>query len=156
MGLIGEPIRIGDVANAEAFVQRELNKTGIQFGSDEREELLAEGLTILYELYEGYRPLTARPGVDGEGGRFSGYAAMFLARRLGDAWHKLHPEHRYITDPDTGTRGWRYEQPMLSLDGLTQSSNPRDSYGGERHLLHARALNAFCHATRAGTICLSS
>jgi hypothetical protein len=156
LGLIGQPIALHDVANAEAFVQRALSKCGIAFSYDEREVLLAEGLTILYELAAEYRPLAARAGVDSRGGRFSGYAAMFLPRRLGDAWHKMHPEHRYVTDPETGERGWRYEAPMLSLDALTSSSNSQDAYGGERHLLHARPFAAFCHASAGRQICVSN
>lgn len=156
MGLISQPVAIGDIANAEAFVQRAINKSGIDCSADEREVLLAEGLAILCELHEKYRPLPARPGIDKQAGRFSGYAAMFLPRRLGDAWHKMHPEHRYVTDPETGKRGWSYQQPMLSLDGLSQSSNTTDGWGGERHLLNARTINAFCHATRAAVLGVSA
>lgn len=146
MGLIGESVAILDVANAEAFVQRCIDKSTIRYDSSEREELLAEGLTILYELAGKYKPLPMRPGIDKKAGRFSGYAAMFLPRRLGDAWHKSHPEHLYITDPESGKRGWHYGAGPLSLDSLTESANPGDSYGGERHLLHARTITSFCHA----------
>jgi hypothetical protein len=80
-----------------------------------------------------------------QSGRFSGYAAMFLPRRLGDAWHKWHPEHRYITDPETGKRGWHYDQPMISLDSLTNAAGG-DSDQSDRHFLHAKPINGFCHA----------
>jgi len=149
MGLIGEPVRILDVANAEAFVQRTIDASQIQYSASEREELLAEGLTILFELAGKYRPLPARPGIDAQPGRFSGYAAMFLPRRLGDAWHKWHPEHRYVTNPSTGKRGWHYEKPMVSLDGLADGNTAR---GGEHHLLNARGIAAFCHTA---SICFS-
>jgi hypothetical protein len=72
---------------------------------------------------------------------------MFLPRRLGDAWHKWHPEHRYVTDPETGKRGWSYTPAMLSLDGLTDSSSDPEQRGADRFLLNARSINAFCHAT---------
>lgn len=140
MGLIGAPIQILDIENAEAFVQRCIDASGIQYSTHEREELLAEGLTILCELARKYKPHMsghAQPG------RFSGYAAMFLPRRLGDAWHKWHPEHRYVTDPVTGKRGWTYQSPAVSLDGLSGGEEP------DRHLLNARAVREFCHATAA-------
>lgn len=140
MGLLGEPIAIGDIANAEAFVQRTIDRSGIEYSASEREELLAEGLTILCELARKYKPLPMRPGIDKQAGRFSGYAAMFLPRRLGDAWHKMHLEHRYVTNPDTGKRGWYYDSPMLSLDELGGGGEQRES-----HLLHARGLPSFCH-----------
>lgn len=142
MGLLPAPIAILDIANAEAFVQRTIDRSGIEYSASEREELLAEGLTILCELAGKYKPLPMRPGIDKQAGRFSGYAAMFLPRRLGDAWHKMHLEHRYVTNPDTGKRGWYYDRPMLSLDELGGGA------GGElreHHLLHARGLTAFCH-----------
>lgn len=144
MGLIGEPIRLLDIESCESFVQRTIDRSQIQYSASEREELLAEGLTILYELAGKYKPLPMRPGIDTQPGRFSGYAAMFLPRRLGDAWHKWHPEHRYITDPGTGQRAWHYDSPMLSLDALTDDQGEEGS--GDRHLLHARPISAFCHA----------
>lgn len=144
MALIGAPIALHDIANCEAFVQRTIDRSQIRYSPQEREELLAEGLTILFELAGKYKPLQARPGIDKQPGRFSGYAAMFLPRRLGDAWHRWHPEHRYLTDPQTGERGWCYGQPMLSLDAVT---DPARAGAGERALLHARGVNGFCHAT---------
>jgi hypothetical protein len=151
MGLIGQQIRLGDVDNLEAFVQRTIDRSQIQYSPQEREELLAEGLAISYELAAKYKPLPMRPGIDTKPGRFSGYLAMFLPRRLGDAWHRNHPNHRYITDPDTGLRSWHYEAPMLSLDSLMDQEQgdgmlgPR--YGAEHQLMGARSITAFCHAT---------
>lgn len=150
MAVIGEPIRIGDIENCEAFVQRAIDKSKIRYGSSEREELLSEGLTILLELKDRYKPGIG--GRDASMSTFSGYAAMFLPRRLGDFWHRSHPSHRYVTDPGSGIRGWIYGKPALSLDGLGSTG------GGvpdpERHLLHAKTMGAFCHATRVASICL--
>jgi hypothetical protein len=144
-----------DVANVEAFVQKTIDRSGIVYSAAEREELLAEGLTILYELAERYKPMPARPGIDKQAGRFSGYAAMFLPRRLGDFWHKSHPNHRYVTDPETGKRGWVYGKPMLSLDGPT--SRGSDNWGDvDRHLLHAKTIDAFCHAATVHLPCRAS
>lgn len=146
MGLIGKPVAIMDVENAEAFCQRAIDRSGIPYGPDEREELLAEGLTILCELADKYRPLPARPGIDKQAGRFSGYAAMFLPRRLGDSWHKSHPNHRYVTDPETGKRGWYYGPEMLSLDGLAATHDEESRRQGvDAHLMNARPITAFFH-----------
>jgi hypothetical protein len=140
MGLIGQPVAILDIANAEAFVQRTIDASGIQYSPHEREELLAEGLAILFELARKYNPGCG--GRDASNSRFSGYAAMFLPRRLGDAWHRWHPEHRYVTDPTTGKRGWRYDRPTISLDGLAE----RDEEDNADHQLHrARTITAFVH-----------
>jgi hypothetical protein len=171
MGLIGAPLALMDLANCEAFVQHTIDRSQIRYGPSEREELLAEGLTLLYELANKYKPLPEPPcgyaewfamslddrqvyeralhalrdGV--KRGKFSGHAAMFLPRRLGDSWHKSHSEHHYVTDQVTGKRGWRYEKPMLSLDSLTAGGGDHGDYHGERHLLHARTISQFAHAT---------
>jgi hypothetical protein len=159
-GLLLHPTRIFDVANAEAFVERTIQASGISYRADEREELLAEGLVILLELAERYRPLPARPGIDKQAGRFSGYAAMFLPRRLGDAWHRWHPEHRYITDPATGRRRWHYDPAAISLDGLyggSDTSRGGDaSHSGDAALAHARVLRDFVPTSHAVTVPLAT
>lgn len=145
MGLISQPIALMDIANCEAFVQSTIDRAGIECAPGELEELLAEGLAILHELAARYQPQMA--GYD-RPGRFSGYAAMFLPRRLGDAWHRLHPEHRSVTDPDTGKRAWTYGAPTLSLDGLCESDSAHGQ-AGDSVLLSAKGISAFCHATQA-------
>lgn len=132
-------------------MQRTVDASRISYHHNEREELLAEGLVILLELAQRYRPLPARPGIDSQPGRFSGYASMFLPRRLGDAWHRWHPEHRYVTDPDSGRRHWRYDKPTMSLDELFDID---PAYTGlserrEEELGRARALKDFVPVTQA-------
>lgn len=175
MGLI-EGVQLFDVANVEAFIQRALDKSQIGYEPEEREELLALGWTEFYELACHYKPLPEPPcgypkwftlTLDDrqayearlqsdrsvKRGRFSGHAAMFFPRRFGDAWHKLHPEHRYVTDPETGKRGWVYEQPMVSLNAILEQNNDgggdRGGGAGDRLLIDARAISAFCHASSA-------
>lgn len=143
-------------------MQGTIDSCGISYSPDEREELLAEGLVILLELAARYKPLPARPGIDDNagrdrisgvrGGRFSGYAAFYLPKRLGDAWHRWHPEHRYVTDPATGRRRWQYDQPTMSLDSLYEPrgqapSALTDEYG-DMKLANARLLNDFVPTTR--------
>jgi hypothetical protein len=114
-----EPIRLADIANVEAFVEAAITKSRIPLEPGEREVLLSEGLTILYELYSKYKPGVG--GRDATRSRFSGYAAMFLPRRLGDAWRRSHRDsHRYVTNPDTGQRGWVYAERPASLEQLRE------------------------------------
>lgn len=123
-------------------MQRTIDASGINYSPDEREELLAEGLVILFELARRYKPLQPRHAGE-KAGRFSGYAAMFLPRRLGDAWHRWHPEHRYVTDPTTGRRRWHYDPPTMSLDGLRNSSNTYADHTLDRALSRARGVRDF-------------
>lgn len=131
-------------------MQRTVDAARIRYDHDEREELLAEGLVILLELAARYKPLPARPGIDTQAGRFSGYASMFLPRRLGDAWHRWHPEHRYVTDSSTGRRCWQYDAATLSLDELATPSNGHTEISEEREgeLARARVLREFVPAER--------
>lgn len=108
--MLPSKVALHDVCDVEGFVRATIRRSGIQLSFDEREELIVEGICIMCELGARYRPKPPN-------GRFSGFAAQFLPRRLGDAWHSSHPEHRYITTPE-GKRAWRYEPPPISFDGL--------------------------------------
>lgn len=108
-------VALADIADVEGFVNATLNASGIDFQPDERDELVAEGLAILYQLHKRFEP--HRAGYDGPG-CFSGFAAMYLPRKLGDAWHRARPEHRYVTDPVTGKRRWAFFKAHTSLDGI--------------------------------------
>ena len=99
-------VAIADVDDAEAFVLAAMKRTGLTLAPAEIEELLAEGLLILVKLHDTFEPI--REGYD-QPGRFSGYAAKFLPRKLLDAWHRLHPEHVRSKD------GWRYLDPPTHL-----------------------------------------
>lgn len=114
-------VSLYDVDDVEAFVQATLNNSNIDFSGEERDELVLEGIAIMCDLAARYEP--HRPGYQ-QAGRFSGYAAMFLPRRLGDAWHRLHPEHCYVTRPD-GSREWVYLERAVSLDGIRSEDHQR-------------------------------
>lgn len=132
-----------DVDDCVAFVAATIRRTGLSVGEAEHEELMLEGLAILCDLAARFTP--RREGYT-QDGWFSGYAARYLPRRLGDAWHRLHPEHRYVTDPDTGKRHWRYGKPAISLDALTDGGGSTDSYAPnalDRALSRARRLRDF-------------
>lgn len=114
--LLPTQIALHDVRDIEAFVAGRIYSSGLKLPPDEREELLLEGITISYELADRFEP--HRPGY-ATAGRFSGYLAQFLSRRLSDAWHRSHPEHRTVRDAD-GKRRWQYDPPPVSLDALDQ------------------------------------
>lgn len=106
-------VQLHDIDDVEGFVCATIERAGLgAVEPAEKEELVGEGLAILYALAEKYEP--HRPGYE-QAGRFSGYAAQFLPRRLGDAWHSRHPEHTRVTGPD-GKREWVYREKPASLD----------------------------------------
>lgn len=131
-------IALEDIADCEAFVAGCLESSGIRFSADEHEDLLAEGLAVLFALHAKYEP--HMPGY-ATSGRFSGYAAMFLPRRLGDAWHRSHPEHRYSMDPETGKRKWEFLPRPVSIEAMQDNSRRggRDA-PGEAVTLESRFL----------------
>jgi hypothetical protein len=108
----GRPVSLHDIADVRRFVCATLNASRIRFDEDEFEDLVGEGIAILYQLAETYKPHL--PGYEQEG-RFSGYAACYLPRRLGDVWHTMHPEHIYRTRED-GSREYEYVPKAISLD----------------------------------------
>ena len=110
--VLSTPVALHDIRDVNMFVRNALDKAPVRLEAEEFEELVAEGLVILYELagkYEPHRPGYARAG------SFAGYAAIYLPKRMTDAWHRSHPEHRYITLPD-GKRAWQYLKQTVSLD----------------------------------------
>lgn len=114
-------VALHDIRDVEAFVKATIGRSRIRMSSDEREEMTAEGIAILYELAGAFEP--RRPGYEREG-RFSGYAARFLPGRLGRAWQRRHREHRLVTDAD-GERRWEYNDPPASLDSLAPARRER-------------------------------
>ena len=91
----------------------------------EREELVLEGIAIMYSLKQKYEP---RRGDHAQGGWFSGYAAYFLPKKLGEAWHRLHENHRYVTQPD-GKRKWVYLKESSSLEAMHERRTSGDDTG---------------------------
>ena len=112
--MLATSFAIHDIRDAEGFVKATLKQSGIRFSTEEREELVCEGLAILCEMAERFEP--QREGYD-QPGRFSGYAARYLPGRLGRAWHRHHREHRVEVGAD-GKRHWVYGQAPQSLDAI--------------------------------------
>jgi hypothetical protein len=112
--MLATTVALHDIQDIEGFVNRTINRANLSLKREEREELVLEGLAILYRLSEIYEP--HREGHARDDSRFSGFAAMYLPRKLGDAWHRMHPEHRLVTDPDTGKRSWCYLDKPTSYE----------------------------------------
>ncbi len=110
--MLSTPVALHDIRDVNMFVRNALDKAPVTLDTQEFEELVAEGLVILYELAGKYEP--HREGY-AQSGSFAGYAAIYLPKRMADAWHRSHPEHRYITLPD-GKRAWQYLKQTVSLD----------------------------------------
>lgn len=133
--MLAEVVALHDVADVEGFVNATINRfeqgnrpEWARIARDEREELVLEGIAIMYHLADRYEP---RRGNHTQDGRFSGFAAFYLPKRLGEAWHRLHAEHRYVTGKD-GKREWVYLQPALSIEGLRASHADAGSGDGGR------------------------
>lgn len=122
--MLATTVAVHDIDDAEGFVAATIRRSGIQLSEDEREELLAEGIRILFELSQRFEP---RRGNHAQDGRFSGFAAQFLPRKLGDAWHRWNPDHRYVTGED-GKRTWVYYPKPVSIEAL---NSPGGERGGE-------------------------
>jgi hypothetical protein len=135
--LLPTTVQLHDIADVEGFVCATIERAGLGgVPEHEKEELVADGLTILYTLAAKFEP--QREGYD-RPGRFSGFAAQFLPRRLGDAWHSRHPEHVRVVDPKTGKRRWVYRETPVSLDQFLAPVAPEDNAGsGGAHSLESR------------------
>lgn len=111
--LLPDRVVLHDVLDVEAFVRATIRKVNLRMTTEEHDELVAEGVAIMVKLAQRYEP--RRAGYDRDG-TFAGYAAKYLPLRLSEAWHRMHPGHSFVTDPQTGVRGWVYDDVPVSLD----------------------------------------
>jgi hypothetical protein len=109
--VIATTVAMHDVRDAEGFVAAAIQRSGIRLAPAEREELIAEGLAIMCDLANRFE--AHRAGYQQQG-RFSGYAAAYLPKRMQAAWYRLHPEHQVRRD-DAGKRVREFGQPAMSL-----------------------------------------
>lgn len=117
--MIATTVALRDIADAEGFVAATIHRSGVILrDSQEREDLMAEGLAILCELAQRYEPHRAGYTNDGS---FAGYASMFLPKRMQDAYRAGRP-HTTRVDIDTGQRRTEYLGSPMSLhhDDLPQ------------------------------------
>lgn len=103
-----------DIDDVEAFIIMCINRSGIKPHPREWEDLIAEGVCILWSMSLKYEP--HRPGYD-KPGRFSGYAIKYMPRKMKEAYHRSHEHHLHVTQDD-GTRKWEFKEQALSLNKL--------------------------------------
>lgn len=134
---------IGDIEDAEAFVKAHIKRARIRFADDEFEDILGAGLLILVRLWQLYDPARdggRAPGKNDSGRQgvasFAGYASYLLPNKIHDAYMRMHPEHRLVTQSD-GKRRWVYGVPPTSLDivGIEEeghwADDPRTRFVGD-------------------------
>jgi hypothetical protein len=119
--LLAKPVTIHDIQDAERFVRATI-ADGLVLTSDQRDELICEGLRILWTLSDRYQP--GYGGRNPATSRFSGYAAKYLPGKLSDAWHRLQG-HTLVVLP-TGKRQWHYNPRPVSLEAIVEAT-PNDS-----------------------------
>lgn len=138
--MLATTVVLHDVEDVEGFVHATLNdiarKADVTIRGEERDELVLEGLTLMYELAGKYAPQEGHARQDS---RFSGFAAYFLPKKLATAWHRLHENHRYTTRPD-GKREWLYLKPAISFDGLCDQPGGGTTEGSRRDLVEGHVL----------------
>lgn len=103
-------VSLHNIDDAAGFVIDALRRSGVPAAEHEREDLIADGLAMLCDWADRWRPEEYGDGT----GSFAGYAYQYLPQRLKDAWHQQHPEHSYRTTAD-GTRRYEYGEPALSI-----------------------------------------
>lgn len=148
--MLATTVQLHDIVDVEAFVGATMERSGLCafLARDEHDELLAEGITILYMLAKIFEPQRAGYA---QAGRFSGYAAQFLPRRLGDAWHKSHPEHVRVVDGD-GKRHWVYRDTPISLEEYIApgEENHKGQRAGQESQIRPLSQQASITATSPG------
>jgi hypothetical protein len=113
-------VALYNIEDCEAFVRHCMKKGRVILDGDAYDELLAEGLVLLYEMAGKYQPHRdpSWHGASTERTKgFYGYALFLLPRKLGDAWHRMNPHHVQRT-VEGGRRVYEYHRPAKSLDEL--------------------------------------
>lgn len=101
-----------DVRDVEAFAVECVDRKFPALREDVREEMILEGITVLYEIAKRW---------DGRG-RFSGYASATLPLRLIDAHRRRGGSYREFDA--AGKRSWTHPEAPVSLE-VAQASTFR-------------------------------
>lgn len=106
-------VSLHDVNDVEAFVVACIKRSGANAPPEDWEELIAEGILLLYTMANNYKPRLEGYAKDG---CFSGYAIKWLPKQIHQAWHKSQEHHLYVKDKETGKRGWVYRITPVSYE----------------------------------------
>ena len=146
-----------DVGDPDSFVRSCIKRSRIKpENPDTYEELVCEGIAILFELADKYDP-ERDGGIDPElcegtdgVASFAGYAWYLLPLRLVNAWHRMHPNHVLTTvtaEDGSKKRVWVYYDEPASIEERQQVHPEYLDY--ERHR-RAGEFVAVPHADEAG------
>ena len=125
--MLSDKVSLGNIENAEAFVRHCLRKgSAIRMTEDQREELIAEGLLLLCELWQRYEPERDK-SPSGTTHGFYGYALYLLPRKLADVWHRSQPHHVVRTQAD-GSRIYEYLKEPKSLSEHLDQQRTTEAY----------------------------
>lgn len=113
--MLGRQCQLFDIEDVEAFVMMCIRRSGIKPDPTEFDDLVAEGICILWQMSQKYQH--HRAGYD-KPGRFSGYAVKYMPRKMKEAYHRSHEHHLHRTQAD-GTRKWEFMEAPTSWDKLT-------------------------------------
>lgn len=119
MSFLREPVSLHDIKNVEAFVVNCVQRSGSAPLPHEWEDMIAEGVAMLYKMGNDYDPERNEDGSDTF--KFSGYAIRYLPKKLREHWHRSREEHLEKLQPD-GKRKWIYHQSALSWDQITTTN----------------------------------
>lgn len=116
--MLGRKIALHDIKDVEAFVIMCLKRSGCGAPPEHWDDLICEGIVLLYRMAGNYKPRMNGHEVDG---RFSGYAVMWLPKQINQAWHKSQAHHLYAKDDD-GNRGWTYRLAPVSYELIAEEA----------------------------------
>lgn len=114
--MLGRQCSIYDVDDIEAFVRMCIKRSGVKPLVHEWEDLVAEGVCLLWAMSNSYKPKL--DGYEQEG-RFSGYAIKYMPRKIRESYNRNTEHALHRTQPD-GTRKWEYYERAVSYDELVQ------------------------------------
>jgi hypothetical protein len=111
--IVHRKIALRDIKDVEAFVIACVKRAGTGAPPMYWEDLVSEGITLLYAMERNYKYQLDGYAVEG---RFSGYAIKWLPKQINQAWHKSQEHHLYLTDPGDGKRKWTYRISPVSYE----------------------------------------
>ncbi len=121
--LIPMRLTVYDVEDVEGFVNDMVLIAKIRVADQhERDEIVGEGIVLLLHLARNFKP--KMEGYE-KPGKFSGYCAAYLPRKISTAWHKLHPEHLQETqklEDGRTVKRYKYGEAPMSLGAVNDES----------------------------------
>lgn len=128
--MLRQRVSLRDIVDVEAFVIMCIKRSGAPVRPPEYEDLVAEGIVILYAMEQKYIP--KMDGYEKEG-RFSGYAVKWMPRKMKEAWRRSREDVQSTTVD--GKRRLRFYAHAVSYDALTATEDNEGHYDEGRLLL---------------------